>query len=259
MDRENSEKRQMANRDEVQSGAGQAKQINKGIERKPKWLLALIPIILIAGGYIIYHRYFADRQSTDDAQIDGHINPVSAKVSGYVISINVEDNQFVKAGTVVVRIDPKDYLIALEKAKADLAAARSLAEAAQTQVPVTTTTTSSQISLAKAIIEQAEGMRAAALKDVETARARLESMQARVRESQAHYKKVIQDLERMKLLVAKDEILRQQYDAAVAAADAARATFEAAQAGVDEATRAIEAGQARVAQADAKIKPGFCI
>jgi membrane fusion protein (multidrug efflux system) len=223
-------------------------------QRRTKWIFGLIPVILIIGGYFIYEKYFAFREFTDDAQIDGHINPVAAKVSGHVVSINVRDNQFVKAGTVVAQIDPRDYVIALEKAKADLAAAQSFSEAAQTQVPVTSTTANSQLNLAGAGIEQAESVRTAALKDVETARARLESTHARVREAQANYTKAIQDLERMKLLIAKDEISRQQYDAAVAAADAIRASLESARAGVDEAQKAIEAGQARVAQAEARIK-----
>jgi membrane fusion protein (multidrug efflux system) len=221
---------------------------------KAKWILILIPIILAIAGYWIYQAYFAGRESTDDAQIDGHINPVASKVAGHVVSINVEDNQFVKAGTVIVQIDPRDYKVSLEKSMADLAAAQSAAEAAHTQVPMTSTNTSSQSNLAGAGIELAEGARAAAMKDVDSARARLESTQARVRETQANYTKTVQDLERMKLLIAKDEISRQQYDAAVAAADAARAARDSAQAGVNEISRAIEASQARVTQADARTK-----
>jgi membrane fusion protein (multidrug efflux system) len=79
-------------------------------------------------------------------------------------------------------------------------------------------------------------------------------MQARVRETQANYTKAVQDLERFKLLIAKDEISKQQYDTAVAAVDATRAARDSAHAAVEEAGRAIEAGQARVAQAEARIK-----
>jgi membrane fusion protein, multidrug efflux system len=223
-------------------------------QRKAKWILLLIPLILIAAGYFVYQHYFEFRESTDDAQIDGHINPVAAKVSGHVVSISVEDNQFVKAGTLIVQIDPRDYQVALERAKADLAAAQSGSEAAHTQVPITSTTTSSQLSLADAGVEQAEGFKAAAMKDVDALRAKLESNQARVRETQANYTKATQDLERMKLLIAKDEISKQHYDAVVAAADAARAACDSAKAGVTETSRAIEASQARVAQAEARIK-----
>ncbi|HTY62476.1 MAG TPA: HlyD family secretion protein [Acidobacteriota bacterium] len=221
---------------------------------RTKWIVALILVLFCIAGYFVYLEYFAGRESTDDAQIDGHINPIAAKVSGHVLAIKIEDNQFVKAGTILVQIDPKDYVVALEKARADLAAAKTLSEAAHTQVPVTVTTTSSQSNLAGAGIERAESARAAAMKDVESARARLESALARVRENQAIYTKAAQDLERMKLLIAKDEISKQQYDAAVASATAAQAAKDSAQAGVDENSKAIEAAQARVGQEDAKIK-----
>jgi membrane fusion protein, multidrug efflux system len=225
-----------------------------GPKHRIRLLFILIPIVLIIGGYGIYQEYFAQRESTDDAQIDGHINPIAAKVAGYVVSIHVKDNQSVKAGTVLVQIDPKDYQVSLEKAQADLAAAQSAADAAHAQVPMTSTTTSSRINLAGAGIEQAEGAKTAAMRDLDTARARLESMQARVRETQASYTKAMQDLERMKPLIAKDEISKQQYDATVAAADAARAAHDSALAGVEEASRTIESAQARVVQADARIK-----
>jgi membrane fusion protein, multidrug efflux system len=222
--------------------------------RKGKWFLLLIPIILLAAGYFVYQKYFAFRESTDDAQIDGHINPVAAKVSGHAVSINIEDNQFVKAGTVIVQIDPRDYQVAVDRARADLDAAQSGAEAAHTQVPITSTTTSSQLSLADAGVEHAEELKAAAMKDVDTLRAKLESNQARVRETQAVSTRAAQDLERMKLLIKKDEISKQQYDAAVAAAEAAQAACDSAKAGVAETSRSIEAAQARVAQTEARIK-----
>jgi membrane fusion protein, multidrug efflux system len=222
--------------------------------KSKKLFLILIPVIFIFAGYGIYQKYFAYRETTDDAQIDGHINPVAAKVSGHVVAIRVEDNQQVKAGTLVVEVDPTDYKVALERAKADLAAAQSGVQAAQNQVPMTSTTTSSQSNLAVAGVEQTEQARAVALRDVETSRAKLESSQARVRETEANYTKAMQDLQRMKLLIEKDEVSRQQYDAAVAQAEAARASRDSAQAGVEESTRAIATGQARAAQAEARIK-----
>lgn len=218
-----------------------------------KWIFMLVPLALAVLGYSLYERYFANRESTDDAQIDGHINPVAAKISGLVVAINVDDNQLVKAGTVVVQIDPRDYQVALDRAKADLAALQAGSTAAHTQVPITSTTTTTQITSASAALQQAEGAKTAAQKDVDAARARLGSAEARVREAQATYIKASQDLERLKQLVAKDEVSRQQYDAAVAAADAAQAARDSTQASVQEASRAIEAAQARVVEADARI------
>lgn len=236
----------------------QAKPAGRTADGRPrgraKWIAGLVLIICGIAGFLIYQNYFAGRESTDDAQIDGHINPVAAKVSGHVLTIKVEDNQFVKAGTILAEIDSRDYKVALEKARADLIAANTSAEAAHTQVPMVDTTTSSQSSLADAGIDQAESAKAASAKDVESARARLESAQARVRENQATYTKAVQDLERMKLLIAKDEISKQQYDAAVAYAAATQAARDSTQAGVEEASKTIEATQARVSQADARIR-----
>jgi membrane fusion protein, multidrug efflux system len=221
---------------------------------RTRWIFLLIPLVLLAASYFIYQGYFVNRESTDDAQIDGHINPIAAMISGYIESVNIEDNQAVKAGDVLARIDSKDYRVALERAKADLAAAQSAAEAARSQLPMTTTSTSSQRNLAGAGIEQAESAKMAALKEMETSKAKLESMRARVRETEANYTKASQDLDRFKLLISKDEISKQQYDAAVAMSDAAKAARDSARAGVEETSRSIEAGQARVSQADARIK-----
>jgi membrane fusion protein, multidrug efflux system len=252
------------NQDNRQEGKADLAAPNRTVPGEPvkerqskgrtKIFLGIVLIVLIIAGFFIYQTYFANRESTDDAQIDGHINPIAAKVSGHVVAINVEDNQFVKAGTVIVRIDATDYGVSLEKARADLVAAQTSAEAASTHVPMTSTTTSSQTNLAGAGIEQTESARSAAMKDVDKERARFESAQARVREAQANNTKAAQDLARMKPLIAKDEISKLQYDAAVAAADAAQAARDSAQAGVDEISKAIEAAQARVGQAEARIK-----
>jgi membrane fusion protein (multidrug efflux system) len=89
-------------------------------------------IVLLVIGFFAY-RYFTSYESTDDAQIDGHINSVSARVSGHVIKLNVQDNQYVQAGTVLVEIDPADYQLAYDKAKADYADAQAAALAISTK------------------------------------------------------------------------------------------------------------------------------
>ena len=220
---------------------------------KGKWILLVVVLVGVAV-YFGWRHYFTGRESTDNAQIDGHIHPVAARVFGQIMSINVKDNMFVEEGTLLVEIDPKDYLVALDRARAELAAAEAAAEAAGMSVPLTSVATSSQISLADAGIETAEAARDAAAKDADAARARLELIQAQSRQALAARVKADQDLERMRLLVAKDEVSRQQYDSAVAASDAARAAYEAAEAGIAEVSRAIEAAGGRVQQAEARIK-----
>ncbi len=217
-----------------------------------KWLLALALVIILVGVIGAYD-YFTIRESTDDAQIDGHINPIAARIGGTVIQVNVHDNQYVKAGTVLVQIDPKDYKVALAKAQADLSAAEAIAHGARTQVPVADTTTASQISNAQAMLERAEGSRAAAIKDVDMARARLVSAQARLREVEVNYIRSQHDFERMKQLIAKDEVSQQQYDAAFAISESMHASRDLAEASIKEAQESVGAAEARVTQANGTV------
>src|SRR4051794_30411914 len=92
-------------------------------------------------------------ESTDDAQVDAHINAISSRISGHVTKVNVDDNQVVKAGTVLVEIDPMDYQVAEQRYEAELADAKANADAARAGLPITSTTTSSQIESAKADVE----------------------------------------------------------------------------------------------------------
>ena len=186
-------------------------------------------------GLLLVGWHLSGRVSTDDAQIDGHVNAVSARVGGTVTAVLVADNQFVQAGTPLVRIDARDYEIAVARAQADLAENEASARAAHTSVPVTSTMSASQ--------ETAAGS------DVEGAAARLLSARARLLEAEAKATKAAQDLERLKPLLAKDEVSRQEYDAAVSEANATHATREAAQAEVREVEKQVEAAKARLAQA----------
>lgn len=200
---------------------------------RAKWVLLVLAIALLAGGIFVWH-YYSIRESTDDAQIDGHIDPISARVGGTVLHVYYEDNQQVKAGDLLVELDPSDYQLAVQRAKADLANAEANAVAANVGVPLTTTTSSNQLVAADAAVNSANHEIAAA--------------QARVQEAQANYTRAAADLKRMEQLVQKDEVSRQQYDAAVAAAAGSKASLEAANAAVANAQA--HAAQAR-AQADA--------
>ena len=197
-----------------------------------KWGLLIGGIVLVVALIVVW-RYYAVRESTDDAQIDGHITPISARVSGTVVSVNYRDNQFVDQGAVLVQLDPKDYEVAVQHAEADLADAKASAVAAGTSVPITHTSTSNQVLSALAV-------RKAAQKQVDAAL-------ARVREAEANDVKVSKDLERMSSLVQRDEISRQQYDTAVASEQSMKATVDAARAEV-------AAAQAQVAQAEAMVR-----
>jgi membrane fusion protein (multidrug efflux system) len=220
---------------------------------RAKWLLIPIILIVIAGGYAAW-QYFSKWESTDDAQVDGHIHPVNAKVGGTVLTVNVNENQHVDAGTILAQIDPRDYEIAVKRAEAELAQAEATVVAARAGVPVASSAAGTQITSSEAIAERAKSGVEVAGKESAAAQARLNSAQARVREAQANFTKAAKDLERLKQLVAKDEISQQQYDAAVGAADAARATVESTEAGAAQAQHEVSAAQARTSQSQAELQ-----
>src|ERR1700730_1147520 len=122
--------------------------------RNPRFRMFLIIgiVVLLVTGFFLW-RYFNSYESTDDAQIDGHLNPVSARVSGHVEKLLVTDNQYVEAGTPLVRIDSKDYEVLVAQAKADYAVAVAAAQAVQANIPITSVSTGSQLSTAQADVE----------------------------------------------------------------------------------------------------------
>jgi membrane fusion protein (multidrug efflux system) len=215
-------------------------------------VLILIVLVLAAGGWYLW-KYLNAYESTDDAQIDGHINSISARVSGHVIEVLAEDERYVKAGDVLVRIDPKDYEVAVAKAEADLADAEAAMQGSRIDIPITAANTASQLTTAHSSRADAGAAVRGAERQLDAARARLVTAQAQVREAEATYKNAADDVARYKLLVDKDEISRQQYDTSVSAANAAKATLDARQASVAEAEQNIRFAQASVDQANEKI------
>ena len=205
--------------------------------------------------------YFHNRESTDDAQVDGHITPVASKIYGRVAEVLVDDNQAVKAGQVLVKVDPADYQAAVDQAKAALALAEGEARSAGVDVPRTSETVNSGTSSAQAQLLGAQADLARAAATYEQAQtADLAVAEANVEKSRANSELARADLERYKPLMEKGEISKQQYDAAKANADATSSALVAdeqrlAQAGrnVDISRAQLEAAKARVAQASAGV------
>ena len=213
---------------------------------RAKSILIVVLIVLLAGGFFLW-RYFASYESTDDAQIDGHINSVSARVSGHVIKLNVEDNQYVEKGTLLVEIDPTDYQVAVERARADYADAQAQSSAAGINIPVTDVSTSSQVASADANVANAKS-------GIAAARQQFDAAEAQVAEAEANNAKAQSDLVRYKQLIDKQEISHQQYDVAVAAAKSGTATVEAAKSAAAAASAQIEQAQSKLAQAQADLR-----
>src|SRR5579863_8870510 len=200
-------------------------------------------IILLVVGFFAY-RYFSSYESTDDAQVDGHVNSVSARISGHVTKLNVEDNQFVPAGTVLVEIDPADYQVAYDRAKADFEDAQAAAVAAGVNVPITSVNTNSQVSASEADVNSARA-------GIQVAQQQFAAAKAQLQEAEANNVKAQNDLVRYKQLVDKQEISSQQYDQATAASKASAAGVEAARASADAANQQVTQAQGRLVQAQA--------
>src|ERR1700682_2530811 len=222
-------------------------------------MLLIVAVLALAGYYL--RKYFSTYETTDDAQVDGHINAVSSRISGHVMEVLAEDQKYVKAGDLLVRIDPKDDEVAVAKAEADLADAQAALESSRIGVPITQTNTSSQLKTASSNRADAVAALSGAERQLAAAQARLESARAQVREAEANLVKAGDDARRYQLLVDKDEIPRQQYDTAVSAKAAAQATLDARAAGVREAEQnivvaqsAVEQARTRIPQADASIE-----
>jgi membrane fusion protein, multidrug efflux system len=221
------------------------KSFRAGNPRFRVFLIVGIIVLLVAGFFL--WRYFDSYEDTDDAQIDGHLNSISARVSGHVLKLLVDDNQSVPMGTPLIEIDPKDYQVAVDRAKADYADAVALAEAARVNVPITSVNTNSQTSSAQADVENANAGIAAARQQFSAAKAQLA-------EAEANNVKAQNDLVRYKQLVDKQEISEQQYDQAVAAAHAGTASVDAARASASAADNQVRQAQSRLLQAQANLR-----
>jgi membrane fusion protein (multidrug efflux system) len=219
---------------------------------------AALLVVVVAVALFLYYR---NRESTDDAQVDGHITPIAAKISGRIGEVLVLDNQPVKAGQVLVKIDPRDYQAALDNAKAALALAQSEAQSANVDVPRTRENVASGNSNASAGLLGAEADLARAQAAYSQAQnSDLSFAQANVAKSRANAQLAQADLDRYKPLMDKGEISKQQYDAAKANADASASALKAeeekiaqAQSSIQIAKAQLNAAQARVEQARAGV------
>jgi len=225
-----------------------------GVEKKSEGRLTLRKKILIASaaavvvlvsGYFLYNAFLYE--DTDDAQIVGHVMPLSARISGQVEQVNAIEGQMVHTGDVLVVIDQKDYQVTLDQATANLADAAANAASSHYNVPITTATAFSGLDSAQAGVTNGEAGVAAAEHNVESAEAALQQAKANAARSDA-------DLVRYDQLVAKEDISRQQYDAALAAAQSNRAAVNSATAALGSAKQALQQAQGKLLQTRADLR-----
>ncbi len=237
-----------------EAGGGQNASQNTGADTKPKpfeptpaakarrtFLIVLVLLFLAGVAFFFYYRS-TFTEGTDDAQVDGDLYPVSARIAGSVIQVNVTENQKVNKGDVIAIIDPADYQTQLAQAQAQLANSQAGFVQADANVPITGVQTRTQVSTSGSDVQTA-------LATVSQANKAVAAAQARVDQQKANALKAQLDVDRYTPLVAKDVISKQQFDQAVATAAAANAALLEAQQNVIGQQAQVQQAQSRLASA----------
>ena len=200
-------------------------------------------IVIAAVGFWLYSNTY---ETTDDAQVDGHLNGITSRVDGEVKAVYVEENQSVQAGQVLVELDPRDFQVALEQAQAQLLKAQAEARAENPNLPIVQSASQTSLATSQSEVLNAEAGVAAAQGDMAAALSRLQEVQANNAKAQA-------DVARYKTLVDKDEVARSQYDQVVASARALAASVDSARASSEAAQKIVEQRKAQLEQAHSQM------
>lgn len=240
------------NHDEHQASGSKS---SAGAPRRKRAIRFIILALVVVGIIVAIpiYAYYSVRESTDDAQVDGHVIPISPRINGTIITVLVNDNQQVKAGQELVRLDPADFQVAVQQARAQLATAEANTTESSVNVPLTHINTRTQVSTSSAQTEESQAAVAAAQQAINAARSRLNSANATLAEKQANLVKAEKDLVRFRDLVTKDEISRQDYDSAVAAAESHRAEVDSAKANILGAQNSLDQSIAQLNEAKARL------
>jgi membrane fusion protein (multidrug efflux system) len=235
-----------ATRNEQDGGAVEG---GKGRTHAKSHRIAIVIVAIVGIGVAAFFiwRHYAQWVSTDDAEIEGYIYPISARISGHVIKVTVENTQYVDKGTVLAELDPTDYQVAVDSAEAQLANAQAAAQGARVGVPITSINTLSQVNTAQADVESAQA-------GITVAERQFQAAQAKLREAEANDVIAQDNVKRYGQLVGKNEVSRQQYDNAVATARAGAATVAAAQATAAAAEQQVIQARNKLIQAQAGLR-----
>jgi membrane fusion protein (multidrug efflux system) len=215
-------------------------------------VLGIVVIALAIGGYFLLG-YLDSYESTDDAQVDGHIDSVSSRINGTVTAVHFEDNQQVQAGQLLVELDPRDYQVAIEQAQAELSASQQQVSAQNPNVPITSQINQTNIQTTNLDVAAAQASVAASEANVAAAEQEYQSALANVRLAQANHNNDEAEVARYKTLVDKDEVSREQYEAKLTTAKASQATVEANQAIADSRRKQVDQARAQVNTAVAQV------
>ncbi|MDR3745604.1 MAG: HlyD family secretion protein [Acidobacteriaceae bacterium] len=224
-------------------GNNEPEEVEQSSGGRTAIVLGVVLLLILGAAYFYWRSTFIE--DTDDAQVDGNLYQISARVSGQVTKVYVDDNQTVQAGQLLAEIDPTDYQVALDQAQANLASAQAEYAQATVNVPLTQVSVGTVVATTSSDVKGSTDMVAQGEKQVEAAK-------ARVAQAKANALKAQDDVDRYKPLVQKDVISKQQYDAAVAAAAGSRAAVAEAEANVLAQQNAVSSAKQRLAQSEAQ-------
>ena len=214
--------------------------------RRRAFLIFFIVLIVAAAAGLLFWLHARQFESTDDAEVDAHLNPVSARIDGTITKVYVDDNQIVKTGDSLVDLDPRDYQVTLDQALAQLTQAESMVFAQQPNIPITQVANTTNISTGQADVASSEAALAAAQRDRESSAAKLAESEANSARAQA-------DLARYKILIAKEEVSQQEFDQTSATAKAQAATVAANLASLQSADHLVDQRRAQLQQSQDRL------
>jgi membrane fusion protein (multidrug efflux system) len=227
-----------------QTDAGASDENGQG--RRNTLLFASVLGILVLAGVIGFWLYSRTYESTDDAQVDGHVNGITARIDGVIKAIYVEENQSIQAGQLVAEMDPRDYQVALEQAQAQFLKAQADLRAENPNIPITQSSSQTNVSTSQSEVLNAEASVAAAERDQAAALSRLQ-------ETEANNVKAQSDVGRYKSLVEKQEVSQSQYDQVFATAKALAAAVDSARSSAESAQKVVEQRLAQLDQARSRL------
>lgn len=212
---DNSPKQEQGKENDKQKGEPDSSRVKKpslwqrvrtwSREHRAATAVILAGAVVVLIGAALLWRYIESYENTDDAFVDGHTDPISPRISGFVSAVYVENTYHVKKGQLLIALDPKDYLVAKEQATAGIMQAESSVRAQTPNVPITSTSQSTMVLNADLGVESAAANLTAAQEKYRSALADLHEVEA----SEAN---AAREEQRYKLLVVKEEVSREMYD-----------------------------------------------
>lgn len=228
--------------------APQAKRSLLGAVKRYRKVLFIAAVVAVLAGGAASWIYFSSYESTDDAQVDGHLHPISARISGTILRVNpeVEDSHFVQAGTVLAELDPADFQAERDRAQAEYERLQAGSIAAEKDITVISSGSNGRLQLATAAISEAED-------SVASEKAALQAAEARLAGAEANFKRAEADRQRYEKLLARHEISQSEYDRVATEASTDHEGVTAGQADTLAVQKRIAQAQSRLAERKADL------